>query len=136
VFFSLLLFYLYFNLVDIVFEIAFFGSVVREGHFAISVLDASIPFALVPRAISPAHFSITVPIIFEVLTLVLVSTCPDEATETMLAIVLVLSIVDIARRTFSTAPLSFSMFHSSLEESNIRCSISPSVLTLAIRLSM
>jgi hypothetical protein len=111
----LLLFYLHLYLVDIVFEIAFFSGIVREGHLAISVLDASIPFALVPRAISPAHLSIPVSIIFEILALVLVATCPDETTKPMLAIVLVFSVVDIARRAFSTAPLSFSMFHSSLE---------------------
>jgi hypothetical protein len=107
--------YLHLNFVDIIFEVSFFHCAVRERHLSIAVLDASIPFTLIPAAICPPHLSIPVSIVFFVLTLVLVTTSPDEPAKAMFAVILILAVIDIARRALSTAPLALAVFHAGLE---------------------
>jgi hypothetical protein len=79
------------------------------------VLDASVPFPLIPAAICPPHLSISVSIVFFVLTLVLVTTSPDEAAKAMFAVILILAIINIARWALGTSPLALAVFHASLE---------------------
>lgn len=127
---------LYFYFVYIIFEVAFFHSSIGEGHLAIAMLDASIPLALVPTSVSPPHLSVSVAVIFEVLSLVLIATGPDKATESMLTIVLVFTIVNVAGRAFGAAPLPFTVFHSCLKHSYVSGSVSPRVLTFTLRLAV
>jgi len=60
----LLLLHLHLNLVHVVFKVSFLCGLVRESHLPVPVLDTSIPLSLVPRAVSPAHLTIAVSIVF------------------------------------------------------------------------
>ena len=128
--------HLHFDLVDIIFEVAFFHGAVGERHLAVAVLDAPVPLALVPTAIRPAHLTITVAVVLEILTLVLVAASPDEATEAMLAVVLVLTVVDVAGRALGTAPLALAVLHACLEKTDVGCSVCPRILAFSLGLAV
>ena len=128
--------YLHLDLIDIIFEVSFFHCTIWERHLAIPMLNTSVPFTLIPAAICPPHLAIPMAIVFFVLTLVLVTTSPDEPSKAMLAVILILAVIDVARGALGAAPLAFSVFHASLEQTNIGSSVGPRILSLAFRLSI
>ena len=127
---------LHFYLVDIIFKVSFFHGAIGEGHLAVTVLDTSIPLALVPTTVSPTHLSVSMTVIFEVLALVLVTTCPNESTEAMLAIILVFTVINVAGRALCASPFTLPVFHSCFEQTDISGSIRPCILAFALWLSV
>ena len=127
---------LYLNFVNVILEITFFHGSIRECHFTVAVLDSTVPFTLIPTTVSPSHFSISVSIIFIIFTLVLITTGPDESSESMLFIIFVFTVVNVARRSLGTAPFTFTVFHTSFEQTDISSSICPGILTLSVGFSL
>lgn len=136
--FHLLLFLadLDFHLEDIVLKVAFFLRPVREDHLAVSVLDATLPLALVTATIGPVHLSIPVSLVFLVLSLVDVATGPLEHAVPVFLVCEIVTFVAVALGSSGTSPFSFAFLHARLKLAHIASAVGPCVLSLAFGFSV
>ena len=118
---------------DILFEDASALDAVREDHYADTVLDASVPHAHVDTLVSPAHHSVPVSLIVQVVALVAVSRFPLEDTRAVLFVAHIHAFVLVALRVSKLIcllflPLAVAVFEAILELSCVAAAIFPLVL--------
>jgi hypothetical protein len=101
------------------------------------MLNSSAPFSLIYASICPFHLSISISLVFFVLTFVGVSAGPNEHPISMLLVVKVISFILIAwLRSFCTLPASLSVLQTTQKFTNIERAIIPCVLSFPIRLTI
>ena len=123
---------LYFDFVYIVFKVTFFLRPIWEYHFTISMLDAPDPLTLVTASICPVHLSIPVSFIVFIFSFVDITASPLEYPVAVLFVSVVVTLVAVALGASCTSPLTFSLFHSSFEISDVAGTIGPCVLAFSI----
>ena len=82
---------------NVVFESALLDGAVWESHFPVAMLDTLFPLALIDRAVGPKHFTISLSFVINIVAFVNVTALPVEDAVAVFAVLLILSIILVAR---------------------------------------
>ena len=100
------------------------------------MLDALDPVALITRPVYPVHLAVSVPLVILVASFINVARLPGKYSQTILLIVLVITLVSVAIDCIkSLFPFSFPMFVPISEFTDVNATILPLVLSRPLRLA-
>ena len=119
--------------VYIVLEDAFLNTAVGEDHLTETMLHTFVPLSQVAATVHPVHLTITVPLIFLVLSLIHVSTRPLEYACSMLHVIAVVTLEGCNVRLATLAPLALPVLKTIFELSFVHTTVFPSILPVAVR---
>ena len=126
---------------DIFLEVASALDAIREDHDTNAVLDASVPHAHVDTLVGPAHHSVPMALIVQVVALVPVARFPLEHSRSVLFVAHVHALVLVALCVAQLIcllflPLAMAVFETVLELSCVAAAIFPLVLTESLWFSL
>jgi len=117
-------------------EHSLFDTAIWQFKSSFSLLHTGDPIAFVNRAITPIHLSITMALVFIVISLEQVTTFPSESPKPVFHIIEECSVILVAICPFVFLPLTLSMFKTISEFSKISCSTWPFILSKSTRLTV